>query len=93
MKFLKLWYAACVVFCLYSLRTLINESYEVHNLVDNRNETKPVFLICEELARLGLKKTEFTSEELRSYLTKNSIVQLNIVLQEDETSLISKDLF
>ena len=63
---LKFWYVACTIFCLYSLNTLVLESYEVAILAANKNEVDPIrFLVCKDLSSFQINKTEVRVEELK----------------------------
>ena len=68
---LKFWYVACVIFCLYSLNTLVEERYEVAILASDPNKTDPlVTLACKEISKLKINKNEIRLEELRDELIK-----------------------
>ena len=63
---LKLWYATCIIFCLYNLRTLVDEErYEVAIFATNRTETDLfVHVICKELSSFKIKKSEIRLEKM-----------------------------
>ena len=55
LNILKLWPVPCLVFCLYSLYTLVEESYGV--LFQKSNGVDPLqFLACEQLSLIFSKK-------------------------------------
>ena len=63
---LKLWYVACTIFCLYSLNTLVLESYEVAILAANQSEVDPIrILVCKKLNSFHINKTEVRVEEFK----------------------------
>ena len=67
LNILKLWPVPCLVFCLYCLYTLVEESYEV--LYEKGHVTGPLqFLACVELSRVCPNKTEINLEELGNEL-------------------------
>ena len=67
LNLLKLWPIPVLLFCLYSLYTLVEESYEV--FYKNRNETDQLqFLACVQLSQVFPKKTEIDLKELRGEL-------------------------
>ena len=66
---LKLWYAICGIFCLYSLKAVVEERYDVAILAVNQSETDLIiFFVCKELSSFQLNKTEIRLEELRVQL-------------------------
>ena len=68
LNLLKLWPVPVLLFCLYSLYALVEESYEVL-YQQKRNETDPIqFLACKELCELFPGQTEIDLKELRDDL-------------------------
>ena len=68
MKLQKIWYVACTIFCVYHLKMLVNESYEVESRVENRSEPEPIILACNELSSFHLNETVYEVSALRNDL-------------------------
>ena len=69
---LKAWYLLCTIFCLYSLKTLVEERYEVTIFAVDQSESDPIIrLICKDLSRFKFKRTKFLLGELRDELVNH----------------------
>ena len=65
---MKFWYVACTIFCIYHLKMLIHERYEVESRVENRSEPEPITLACKELSSFHLNETVYELSALRADL-------------------------
>ena len=64
---MKFWYVTCTIFCVYHLKMLVHERYEVESRVENRSEPEPSILVCKELSSF-LNKTVYELSALRADL-------------------------
>ena len=66
MKILTFWYAACTIFCIYSLHKLVEESDDVALLATNRSDTDLILsFACKELKFFRLNKKEYELSQLK----------------------------
>ena len=78
----KFWRCMCLFFCVYSLKILFDERYEVTYLSNGRNsEVQALFLACGKLNRFKLNTTILNLDRLRDDLLrlKTSIIIITIV--------------
>ena len=67
----KFWRCMCLFFCVYSLKILFDERYEVTYLSNGRNsKVQALFLACGKLNRFKLNTTILNLDRLRDDLLR-----------------------
>ena len=69
---MKIWYFLCLMFCIYSLNTFVQESYQVAYTLLPDDHHEPIHrLDCRRLSDLSLNKTKYSMSLLKEDLVRH----------------------